>query len=436
MKTRTSRRLMAGVGIALGLSIAGAVLDAQAPASAGQGGGRGGRAGGAAQERPPIPADAKPPTPFEAPGAVKGYQVPKTPWGDPDLQGIWPGIELVGVPMARPANFGTRNWLTDEEYKERQARAARQEDIDNAEFDLDAATSTPGGDVGGPVSPPPHWLERGTPQRIAGLIIDPVDGQQPPRVGGQGGRGGGRAGGAPAAGAAAAAGAPAAPRRGPADSYTDRSLYDRCITRGIAGSFLPVIYNNGNEIVQGPGWVALRNEMIHETRIVALDNRPKLNDDIRSFMGDSRGRWEGNTLVVETTNFNDRTSGIGVNGNGRHSTAMKVTEHITRVAPNLLVWDMTFDDPNTWTRPWTIRLPLKLDNSYIMAEYACHEGNYSMFNILSGARADDKAAAEAAARGETPAAPAGGGRGGRGGPGGAGAPAPGGAGPGRGQAPK
>jgi hypothetical protein len=387
-------------------------ISAQAP----QGGRGGGRGAGAAQERPPIPPDAKPPGPWEQPGAQKGYTVPKTPWGDPDLQGIWPGIELVGVPMARPANFGTRNWLTDEEFKQREARAAQQALQDSAEFDIDAAGTTPGGDVGGPVSPPPHWLERGTPQRVAGLIIDPVDGQQPARVGGAGGGRGGFGGGAPAA--PPAPGTPAAPRRGPADSYTDRSLYDRCITRGIAGSFLPVIYNNGNEIVQGPGWVALRNEMIHETRIVPLDNRPKLGAAVTSFMGDSRGRWEGNTLVVETTNFNDRTSGIGVNGGGRApGTDIKVTEHITRVAPDLLIWDMTFDSPTTWTRPWTIRLPLKLDNSYIMAEYACHEGNYSMFNILSGARADEKAAAEAAAKG-LPAPNQGGGGGARGGRGG------------------
>jgi hypothetical protein len=426
MNGRTSSRLLLGGCVALSLSIAGGALDAQAPAT--------GRQGGAGQAAPPIPADAKVPGPAEVPGAVKGYTAPKTPWGDPDLQGIWPGIELVGVPMQRPAAMGVRNWLTDEEFKQRQANAERTALQDNAEFDLENASSTPGGDVGGAVSPPPHWLERGTPQRIGSLIIDPVNGQQPARVAGA--AGGGRFGGAPPA--PAAPGAPAAPRRGPADSYTDRSLYDRCITRGIAGSFLPVIYNNGNEIVQGPGWVALRNEMIHETRIVPLDNRPKIGDEITQFMGDSRGHWDGNTLVVVTTNFNDRTSGIGVNGSGRHSTAMKVTERITRVSPTLLVWDMTFDDPKTWTRPWTIRLPLKLDNDYAMAEYACHEGNYSMFNILSGARADDKAAAEAAARGETPAAaPAGGGRGrgGRGGPGGAGTPGPGG-GPGRGQAPQ
>ena len=315
--------------------------------------------------------------------APANYAVPKTPWGDPDLQGKWPGIELVGVPMQRAANLGTRNVLTDEEFKAAQERFARQAAQDEAEFDLDAATSTPGGDVGGPVSPPPHWLERGKPQHIASLIVDPPDGRMPPLTAEAQQRN------------QAAAAARKASGRGPADSYTDRSLYDRCITRGIAGSWLPVIYNNGNEIVQGPGWVALRNEMIHETRIVPLDNRPRLSSAIRSFMGDSRGHWEGNTLVVETTNFNNRTSGISVNGGGnRHSEEIKIIEHITRVAPDLLVWRMTIDDPKTWTRDWTIELPLKRDDSYGMFEYACHEGNYAMFNILSGARADERAAAK------------------------------------------
>ncbi len=313
--------------------------------------------------------------------APSTYAVPKTPWGDPDLQGKWPGIELVGVPMQRAANLGTRNVLTEEEFKQQQERFARQAAQDEAEFDLDQATSTPGGDVGGPVSPPPHWLERGKPQHIASLIVDPPDGRMPPMTAEAQQRN------------QAALTARKSSGRGPADSYTDRSLYDRCITRGIAGSFLPVIYNNGNEIVQGPGWVALRNEMIHETRIVPLDSRPRISSEIRSFMGDSRGHWEGNTLVVETTNFNDRTSGISVNGGGnRHSEAMKVTEHITRVSPDLLIWRMTFDDPKTWTRPFTVELPLRRDDNYGMFEYACHEGNYAMFNILSGARADEKAA--------------------------------------------
>ena len=311
------------------------------------------------------------------------YTVPKTPWGDPDLQGKWPGIQLVGVPMQRAANLGTRNTLTEEEFKQQQERFARQAAQDEADFDLDKATNTPGGDVGGPVSPPPHWLERGKPQHIASLIVDPPDGRMPPLT--------------PEAQKRnqEALATRKASGRGPADSYSDRSLYDRCITRGIAGSFLPVIYNNGNEIVQGPGWVALRNEMIHEVRIVPLDGRARLSSDVKSFMGDSRGHWEGNTLVVETTNFNSRTSGISVNGGGnRHSEDMTITEHITRVSPTLLIWRMTFDDPKTWTRPFTVELPLDRDDNYGMFEYACHEGNYAMFNILSGARADERAAAK------------------------------------------
>ncbi len=338
-----------------------------------------------AQQSAAPPAQA--PVPAVAAPAAKNYRVPRTPWGDPDLQGKWPGIELVGVPMQRPANFGTRNVLTEEEYKDREKRAAQQAAQDEAEFDLDAAAATPGGDVGGPVSPPPHWLERGTPQRIASLIVDPPDGRMPALT--------------PEAQARnqAAQAARKQSRRGPADSYTDRSLYDRCITRGIAGSFLPVIYNNGNQIVQGPGWVALNNEMIHETRVVPIDGRKAVGEGIRTWMGLSRGYWDGNTLVVETTHFNDRTSGIGVNGGGgRHSEALKVTERITRIADDMVVWEMTFDDPKTWTRPFTIQMPLKRDDQYGMFEYACHEGNYSLFNILSGARADEKAAADAAAQ--------------------------------------
>jgi hypothetical protein len=351
------------------------------------------------------------------PQAARPYTPPKTPWGDPDLQGKWPGIELVGVPMQRDPRFGTRNVLTDEEFKVEQARREKQALQDEAEFDLDAATSTPGGDVGGPVSPPPHWLERGKPQYVASLIVDPPDGRMPPLT--------------PEAQQRqqATAAARKASGRGPADSYTDRSLYDRCISRGIAGSFLPVIYNNGNEIIQGPGYVALRNEMIHETRIVYLDGRPQVSPAIRMWLGSSRGRWEGNTLVVETTNLGSFAPGIGVNGGGqRHSDAIKVTDRITRVADDQVIWRMTFEDPQTWTAPFTIELPLRRDDDYGMFEYACHEGNYSMFNILSGARADEKAAAEARARGDAPPAQpqrgggagrqGGGGAGGRGGRGG------------------
>ena len=312
-----------------------------------------------------------------AQGTQKGYATPRTPWGDPDLQGKWPGTDLVGVPTQRDARFGTRNVLTEEEFQARKAQMERQQSEDLEDFDFASARGVPG-QVGSPTSPPPHWLERGKPQYIASLIVDPPDGRVPARVGG-----GGRA-----AGAGACAGG------GPVNSYLDCTLYDRCITRGVAGSLLPVIYNNGNEIVQGPGYVVLRNEMIHEARVVPLDGRPHPGAAVKFWMGDSRGHWEGETLVVETTNFDPRTSGVGPNGGGTISEQLTITERITRVSPDLLVWRMTFDDPNTWTRPFTIELPLQRDDSYGMFEYACHEGNYAMKNILSGARAQDAATAK------------------------------------------
>jgi hypothetical protein len=308
------------------------------------------------------------------------YVVPRTSWGDPDLQGKWPGTHMVGVPMQRPEALGLRNVLNDEEFAAREAQAERQTEQDNADFDLDAAASTPGGDVGGPVSPPPHWLERGEPQRQASLIVDPPNGRMPAYT--------------EASLQRQNEARELRESRGPADSYTDRSLYDRCITRGIAGSILPVIYNNGNQIVQSPGYVAIVNEMIHETRVIPLDGQPHVGPDIKLWLGDSRGHWEGDTLVVETTNLTDRT-GIGVNGGGaRHSAAIKITERLTRIDADTIDYTMTIDDPETWTAPWTMQYPLEREDDYGFYEYACHEGNYAMFNILSGARADERAAAK------------------------------------------
>ena len=307
------------------------------------------------------------------------YSPPRTPWGDPDLQGKWPGTAMVGVPMQRNPELGTRSVLNDEEFVQRQAQAARQQELDNADFELEDAATTPGGTVGGPVSPPPHLLERGEPQRQASLIVDPPDGRMPPLT--------------EEAQARVEELRAYRESRGPADSYTDRSLYDRCITRGIAGSVLPVIYNNGNVIVQAPGYIAFVNEMIHETRIIPLDGRSHLEPGIKLWMGDSRGRFEGDTLVVETTNLTDRT-GIGLNGGGgRHSDALEVTERLTRTDDDTIIYEMTIDDPKTWTRPWTMQMPLEREDDYGMYEYACHEGNYALRNILSGARADERAAA-------------------------------------------
>jgi hypothetical protein len=309
------------------------------------------------------------------------FTPPRTPWGDPDLQGVWPGTEMVGVPLQRPEQFGTRNVLTEDEFQQRVRQAKQTEENAFAEIDVFTADVTNAGAVGSPTSPPPHWLERGKPSRQASLIVDPPDGRQP---------------------AVTAEGKTRASEQQKiaqarrerlqgreADTYTDRSLYDRCITRGVLGSILPVIYNNGNEIVQGPGFVAIRNEMIHETRIVPLDGRPHLTPTIKSYMGDSRGWWEGNTLVVETTNLNGR-NGVGGNGGGQTSDRIKLLERFTPLDADTLQYQVTIDDPGTWSAPWTIAFPWKRDQSYGMFEYACHEGNYAMFNILSGSRAAEK----------------------------------------------
>jgi hypothetical protein len=176
---------------------------------------------------------------------------------------------------------------------------------------------------------------------------------------------------------------------GPADSWEDRSLYERCITRGILG-LLPVIYNNGTQIIQGPGYVAFTYEMIHEARLIPLDGRPHAGSNIRSYMGNSRGRWEGNTLVIETTNFLPEKTAVGGTPT---SDNFRLIERLTRVGADTLQYEATVHDEKTWTRPWTLSLPLTKDSSgFPVFEYACHEGNYALEGILSGARADEKAA--------------------------------------------
>jgi hypothetical protein len=163
------------------------------------------------------------------------------------------------------------------------------------------------------------------------------------------------------------------------------SSYVRCITRGLPGMMTPSIYNNGLQIVQGPGFVTIQIEMIHETRVIPTKPRPRVGSDLPSWLGDSQGRWEGETLVIETTNFNGRASFRG------SSAGMKLVERYTRIAPNVLEYRFTVDDPTTWTKPWTAMFTFdKDDDQYELVEYACHEGNYGMTNILSGARAKEK----------------------------------------------
>ena len=317
------------------------------------------------------------PIPHPAPGFVQ----PKTPWGDPDLQGFWPGVEMQGVPLQRPARFGTRNVLTDEEFTQRARAIKEEEESLVAEIDVFTVEVNPNCAIRCPTSPQPHWQETGKPSRQASLIIDPPDGRQP-ALSAEGQK------------RQADQQAEARARRErlqgrEADSPLDRSLYDRCITRGVMGSLLPTIYNNGNEIVQGPGVVVIRNEMIHEARVVPLDGRPPLPGNLKSYMGDSRGHWEGNTLVVVTKNLNGRT-GVGGNGGGRSSERITITERFTLLDKDTLQYTATIDDPGTWTQPWTLSFPWKREPMYGMFEYACHEGNYAMRNMLSISRAAEK----------------------------------------------
>ncbi len=318
------------------------------------------------------------------PQPAAGFVQPKTPWGDPDLQGFWPGVEMAGVPLQRPARFGTRNVLTDEEFVQRGRELKEEEESLVAEIDVFTADVSVNCAIRCPTSPQPHWQETGKPSRQASLIIDPPNGRQPPLS-------------ADGQKRQADVQEEARARRDrlqgrEADTYTDRSLYDRCITRGVLGSILPTIYNNGNEIVQAPGVVVIRNEMIREARVVPIDGGPHLSSSLKSYMGDSRGRWDGNTLVVVTKNLNGLT-GIGGNGGGRTSDRLTITERFTLLDKDTLQYTATIDDPGTWTQPWTLSFPWKRDPVYGMFEYACHEGNYAMRNILSISRAAERDAA-------------------------------------------
>ena len=306
------------------------------------------------------------PTPAEAQAGARA----RTPWGDPDIQGTWTTDETIGVPVQRPVELGTKAFLTDADLAER-AERQRQARV--------AAAGRAGGAGAAGVGPPDHWGESATqPVRQTSFVVDPPDGRIP-AVTPEGQR-------------------RAAPRDtgsfggGPFNEPKDFTNFDRCISRGVVGSLMPRPYGNGLDIVQAPGVVAIRYEMIHEPRIIPLTTQPHVGQGLRSYMGDARGRWEGETLVVETTNFTDEMS-IGFNGNGlRHSTAMKLTERFTRKDDGLIQYEVVLDDPITYTKPFKIALPIHRSDDYMVYQYACHEGNYGMTNILSGARATEAAA--------------------------------------------
>jgi hypothetical protein len=297
---------------------------------------------------------------------------PRTPWRERDLQGTWTSEPELSVPFERPAQYGERRELTDAEYAQRVAQLSKQRLSDNAEFDVETADTTNAGQVGSATSPPPHWLERGTPSRRTSMVIDPADGRVPPltpnaRERQRRSRGTGTFGADGAVNANAAF-------RGP----EDLSLWERCVTRGLPGAIFLTVYNANTRIVQGPGVVAITYEMIHDTRVIRTDGGSHVGQGVRGYFGDSRGRWEGDTLVVDVTNFSSASNYRGA------SDTLHLVERFRRVG-NMLRYEVTFDDPQTWTKPWTAALNLSPQDQG-MFEYACHEGNNSMRNILSAAR--------------------------------------------------
>jgi hypothetical protein len=299
-----------------------------------------------------------------------GWRAPRTSWGHPSFEGVWSTDDMRSVPVQRPEAMGTRQTLTPHEFLE---RAARDEGGKDAAANRETFLRN-------------EWGVRTF--GYSSLLVDPPNGRLPEMT---------------AAGKARAANRDRGTfGPGPFDAFEDFTLYDRCITRGVIGSVLPVIYGNGMRIVQTPDAVVISYEMIHDTRVIPLAQRPFIAEEIDQYMGNSRGRWDGDTLVVETRNFTDKTS-IGANGNGtRHSTAMTVTERLTRVDPDMIEYLATVDDPVTYTAPFTFRLMITTQPGYEVFEYSCHEGNGAVGHALSGERAFERQVADAIARGEPP----------------------------------
>ena len=297
------------------------------------------------------------------------YRAPRTAWGDPDFQGNYTNLYEAGTPLERPDQFAGKKLsdVTPEELKAFK-KSIQETTIQRFETPFDA---------------PSNWWQvafRLDASAQAWMITDPEDGKVPAMTADAQQR------------VQAAQRARVASGRGAADSFEDRSLYDRCITRGFPASGMPTIYGNSSRIVQGPSYIAIQYEMIHETRVIPIDREPRahVGKALHLDMGDSRAHWDGDTLVVETTNFNGRS----VYRNANPDT-LKITEHFTRLAPDKLRWSVTLDDPKTWTRPWTFSMPLTMSEAEPIQLYECHEGNYGLRNILSAARAEEREAAAA-----------------------------------------
>jgi hypothetical protein len=377
--TRSVTSTLAGAAVIAALAIPTLAADgqdtggaqaapaAQAPAGArgragGGGGGRGGGRGG-----PAIAPSALRAVPAETTAARAkdpNWKAPRTAWGHPDIEGIWTSDDMRGVPTTRPKDQMDRESLTPEAFARRAGgdeanrdRAVNQETFLRNEFGVRTFGYT-------------------------SIVVEPANGQMPAVT--------------PAAAARrkAEAGVGTFGTR-PLNAFEDFSLYDRCITRGIA-SITPVLYGNGLRIVQSPTAVTITYEMIHDTRVIPLnDTRPKLNASVKQWLGDSRGRWEGETLVIETTNYTDRTSLQGL-----HSDKLKTTEWITRIDPQMVDYRIRVEDPETWVAPFTLRYTITTQPDYPeVYEYSCHEGNTAVEHGLRSERAYEREVEEAKAKG-------------------------------------
>jgi hypothetical protein len=300
-------------------------------------------------------------------GSDANWQQPVTPWGDPDLQGTWPINHLTGVPLQRDPALGDRRYLNEEEMQ------ARTEQYGERSERL-------GNEVEGNQLGMGHWVEWGQLNNISSLIVDPPNGRLPALT------------------------AEGERRRAlmksgwmeemPFDHYNDFDNWDRCITRSLPASMLPSYYNAGIQILQSPGYVVIRLEMIHEARIVRLDGDP-VDADSRAWLGYSMGHWEGNTLVVETKNFNGRGSSTNIHtigsppfNNTPISQEYVLTERFTRTSPDTMIYQATVHDPVIWTADWTLELPWVRDDGYQFFEYACAEDNVMIRNYINASRAE------------------------------------------------
>lgn len=312
-----------------------------------------------------LGACSETPAPAGASGAAESaWQHPRTPWGEPDIQGMWPISHLIGTPFERPEKFGDRRTMTDEEFAEVVARV----EVRNTRYDEEQASNKMGGG---------HWAEPTQALRLTSLLVNPANGRLP---------------------ALTPLGAALAPKMGSDwnrsvfDSVDDFDSWNRCISRGMPVTMLPRNYNNGVLIKQTPGYVVITTEMVHEARIVPTDGRPAADPAIKQWLGEPRGRWEGNVLVIESKNYNGLfgLTNFGVPGSPRapvpSTTNLRTVERFERIADGTMNYSITVEDSEILTQPLTIEYPMQLDNDYESYEYACHEGNSSVRNYIETSR--------------------------------------------------